>query len=154
MSGPRAPCTKALIMCGWEAVPIDTLLSEEHDLADPATQHAVHLMVLKADAVLAAIDCSTKSRIRDIPRCGAQGRWLPPPLRSQEFPLGLPSLTGARKARVARDNAAADFVLDEQDLKGVMIWEITHDVVDVHNRGRLLKMVRTSFAWHCMFDFL
>ena len=66
----------------------------------------------EASFVSAAIDCSTKSRIREIPRCKQVGAPLPQPLRSEAAPLGVSGLRGADLERVQRDNAATDFLLD------------------------------------------
>ena len=41
------------------------------------------------------------------------GRRAPGPLRSPQFPAGLPELTGKDKARVDKDNSACSFVLTE-----------------------------------------
>ena len=69
-------------------------------------------MLLKVDFIWAALDCSTKTRCRNIPS-KIPGRNLPPPLRSDEHPMGLPGLQGSDKERVTTDNAAAEFVLAE-----------------------------------------
>lgn len=61
----------------------------------------------------AAMDCSTKSRAREIPRHFSDGRPAPKPLRSEEYPEGLPHLSKANADRVATDNKACTFVLDE-----------------------------------------
>ena len=62
---------------------------------------------------MAALDCSTKSRAHEIPVHFADGHPGPQPLRSAEFPEGLPNLPSRDAARVQRDNFAAGFVLDE-----------------------------------------
>ena len=46
------------------------------------------------------MDCSTKSRVREIKRQAPDGRPLPKPLRSEQYPEGLPGL----KLRVSQDN--------------------------------------------------
>ena len=76
---------------------------------------------------MAAFDCSTKSRAREIPRSFSDGRPAPKPLRSNDYPLGLPSLQGEQRDRVDTDNAACAFILDEiqalRDRGGIAIRE-------------------------------
>ena len=59
------------------------------------------------------MDCSTKSRAREIPRSFDDGRPAPRPLRSVEFPEGLPQLSPSEQARVDTDNAATSFILSQ-----------------------------------------
>ena len=113
MCGPGAPVTKALLWCGWKVIPVDILLEPEHDLGDKALQNCLHSKLQQVDCIMAALDCSTKSRAREIPVHFADGRPGPQPLRSIEYPEGLPHLSSRDAARVQRDNLAADFVLDE-----------------------------------------
>ena len=63
--------------------------------------------------IAAALDCSTKSRAREIPRRFEDGRPAPGPLRSEVYPDGLPGLSKRDEARVQRDNAACAYVLGE-----------------------------------------
>ena len=67
----------------------------------------------EVDFVAAALDCSTKSRAREIPRKLADGRPAPRPLRSEEFPEALPNLAGADLTRVQTDNKACHWVLSQ-----------------------------------------
>ena len=62
---------------------------------------------------MVAFDCSTKSRAREIPRVFPDGSHAPAPLRSDEFPLGLPTLSGRDAERVGKDNLACVFVLQQ-----------------------------------------
>ena len=112
MSGPNAPLTKGFIMAGWRTMPIDRLFGPHHDLSDTNVQLAVHEALRDAAFIAAALDCSTKSRCRQIPS-KIPGKNLPPPLRSDEYPMGLPGLQGSDKERVATDNTAAEFILAE-----------------------------------------
>ena len=113
MSGPGAPVSKALLWCGWRVLPIDILLDPTHDLSDVTRQRLLHEQLQDADCIMAALDCSTKSRAREIPLHFSDGRPSPKPLRSNEHPEGLPDLHPRDKARVLRDNKAAGFVLEE-----------------------------------------
>ena len=54
--------------------------------------------------------CGTASRAREIPRRGVAN--LPRPLRSLEFPLGLPSLEGDELKRVELANALFRYTCD------------------------------------------
>ena len=109
MSGPGAPVSKALLWCGWRVLPIDILLDPTHDLSDATRQALLHEQLQEADCIMAALDCSTKSRAREIPLNFSDGRPSPKPLRSNEHPEGLPGLTPRDEARVERDNKAAEF---------------------------------------------
>ena len=62
---------------------------------------------------MAAFDCSTKSRAREIPRTFQDGRPAPQPLRTESQPEGLPNLSARDAQRVRVDNQACAFVLDE-----------------------------------------
>ena len=112
-SGPHMPLGKAFLFCGWRVLPVDWLLDPDHDLSIPACQARVHEQLQDASFIAAALDCSTKSRAREIPRVFNDGRRTPGPLRSPQFPAGLPELTGKDKARVDKDNSACSFVLTE-----------------------------------------
>eukprot|EP00435_Cladocopium_sp_Y103_P021191 s84_g5.t1 len=115
-AGRNVPLSKAFIFCGWETIAVDWLLDASHDLSDPRRQASLHDQLQSVCFIAAALDCSTKSRAREIPRDFGDGRPPPRPLRSEQHPLGLPELTGAQKERVSKDNAAAHFVLEEIDL--------------------------------------
>ena len=111
--GPTAPITKAFLFCGWHSIPIDWELDPSHDLSNPLRQQSLSEQLQEADCIMAAFDCSTKSRAREIPRSFSDGRPAPKPLRSNDYPLGLPTLQGEQKDRVETDNAACAFILDE-----------------------------------------
>ena len=113
MCGPNAPVAKAFIMCGWRVMPVDWKLDPSHDLADEEFQRTIRGELKAVDAIVAAFDCSTKSAVRSMPCKFDDGRPVPRPLRSVEFPMGLPDLKGPQKRRVARDNDAAEFILEE-----------------------------------------
>ena len=112
-SGPNAPLTEAFVFCGWRCLPVDWEISPDHDLSNPFRQQSLHTQLAEADCIFAAFDCSTKSRAREIPRVFQDGRKAPGPLRSTDYPSGLPSLTAAQQRRVDTDNSACSFVLDE-----------------------------------------
>ena len=113
MSGPNAPLTKAFIFCGWRCITVDWLLDSSHDLANPARQASLAAQLQAVDFIGAAMDCSTKSRAREIPRKFDDGRPAPQPLRSVEFPEGLPDLRHSDQVRVQTDNVACKFLLDQ-----------------------------------------
>ena len=69
---------------------MDWLLDDSHDLANPLRQSSLAAQLEEVDFIGAAMDCSTKSRAREIPRQFDDGRPAPQPLRSIEFPEGLP----------------------------------------------------------------
>ena len=115
MCGPNAPLTRGFLLAQWRTIPVDRLFGDHHDLSDTKVQAELHELFKEADFIWAALDCSTKSRCRQIPS-RIPGVQLPPPLRSDEHPMGLPGLQGSDKERVTADNAAAEFVLAEIDL--------------------------------------
>eukprot|EP00435_Cladocopium_sp_Y103_P041162 s279_g11.t1 len=78
------------------------------------------------------MDCSTKSRIREIPLAGGRG---PKPLRSAAHPRGLPGLPEPAASRVAGDNCCSDFVLALQH------------VMHTHGRGAFRENPRNSYHW-------
>ena len=110
MAGPNAPLTKAFIFCGWRTITVDWLIDASHDLSHPLRQASLHEQLQEAAFLFAALDCSTKSRAREIPITFSDGRPGPPPLRSTHYPEGLPNLSGRRKERVETDNAACHWV--------------------------------------------
>ena len=96
-------------MAGWKIVqPIDILIDCEFDLVKPPVQKAINAILPQCHLVSAAIDCSTKSRIQEIKRPGTNA---PKPLRTEKFARGLPTLTGASKDRVEKDNRVSDYLL-------------------------------------------
>ena len=101
--------------CGWETISVDWMLDRSHDLSNRLRQQSLHEQLQSVCFIAAALDCSTKSRAREIPRDFGDGRPPPRPLRSEQHPLGLPELTGSQQQRVEQDNAAASFVLSEID---------------------------------------
>ena len=68
MAGPNAPLTKAFIRCGWQCITVDWVLDDSHDLSDERRQHSLSKQLEEVIFIAAAIDCSTKSRAREIPR--------------------------------------------------------------------------------------
>ena len=79
------------------------------------------------------MDCSTKSRIREIPLPGV--RRAPKPLGSSQFPRGIPGLKGSGAARVQSDNMCSDFLLATQ--------QILHE----HGRGAMRENPGNSLHW-------
>ena len=74
MAGPNAPLTKAFLFCGWSAITVDWLLDPSHDLANPQRQKSLRTQLQDVCFIAAALDCSTKSRAREIPRVFQDGR--------------------------------------------------------------------------------
>ena len=112
-SGPRAPTLQALRWCGWRTLaPYDILLGGL-DLADAAVQQEVLDSRSRVDARVAGICCKTLTRAREkpIPGCSRP----PVPLRSAEFPDGIPDQNGKLPARICRANEAADFTMELMD---------------------------------------
>ena len=110
--GPNAPLACAFHMCGWRILKCwDRLITASDDLLHVKSQQELDAQVTEADFINVAMDCSTKSRIREIPRKFDDGRPCPKPLRSESHPEGVPGLRGADKDRVEADNTVCLFVL-------------------------------------------
>ena len=90
---------------------VDLLFGGEHDLSKLHNQVMIRKQLRHADFIWAALDCSEKSRISEIPVEHSHNRAMPLPLRSEEFPMGMPELQGYDKERVAAINDAAEFIL-------------------------------------------
>ena len=111
--GPNLPLGKAFLYCGWRCLPVDWALDPSHDLSNPQRQDSIREQLQDAVFAAAALDCSTKSRAREIPRDLGDGKPGPRPLRSDRYPDGLPDLPRADQLRVSKDNLACSFVLTE-----------------------------------------
>jgi len=96
-SGPNAPLALAFKMCGWQTETLDKEISPSDDLNITARQQKLAIQMKSATFVAVAFDCSTKSRVREIPRKFEDGRHAPGPLRSEDHPGGLPSLRGPKR---------------------------------------------------------
>ena len=66
--GPNLPLGKAFLYCGWRCLPVDWALDPSHDLSNPQRQDSIQEQLQDAVFAAAALDCSTKSRAREIPR--------------------------------------------------------------------------------------
>ena len=88
---------------------MDYLIDSRLDFSDAAFQSQVDPALEQVDLVCAAFDCSTKTRIREIPRIFPSGRKAPGPLRTESEPLGCKTLKGADAERVRLDNLACEF---------------------------------------------
>ncbi len=117
MSGPNAPLETALVWFGWRVRTYEikgTHFNEPADLLDPDVQAEAEADSEAADFLEVAMDCSTFSRIREIPRPGiTKAR----PLRDAEHPRGLPRLheKGAERElhKVTQHNKLLDWSTDQ-----------------------------------------
>ena len=133
LSGPQCPLSHAFHSAGWRVLqPIDFLIDAAFDVTDVVVQQAIGKVLPECHLVSAAIDCSTKSRIREIKLSGGRG---PRPLRSTQFPRGLPQLAVHEASRVASDNACSDFLLAVQH------------VLAEHGRGAFRENPSNSLHW-------
>ena len=67
-SDPNLLLGKAFLYCGWRCLPVDWALDPSHDLSNPQRQDSIREQLQDAVFAAAALDCSTKSRAREIPR--------------------------------------------------------------------------------------
>ena len=81
--GPNLPLGKAFLYCGWRCLPVDWALDPSHDLSNPQRQDSIREQLQDAVFAAAALDCSTKSRAREMPRDLGDGKLAqgPRPLR-------------------------------------------------------------------------
>ena len=79
MSGPNYPLAKGFEMAGWRIYAVDWVFGDGHDISKPDNQETIRKQLKHADFIWAALDCSDKSRIRDIPRQHANGKAMPGP---------------------------------------------------------------------------
>ena len=75
------------VVTGWCILAADWVFGRKHDLAKLRNQVAIGEQLKRS---WAALDCSDKLRIREIPRQHASGKAMPSPLKSEELPMGLP----------------------------------------------------------------
>ena len=98
------------------------------DLASDSGQEVMWMMVktLKPDAIHAGVPHGTVSRARErqIPhRLRAQGKPRPAPLRSAEWPLGLPNLSATDQKRVSQDNRLFYLVFE------LILYSVEHSIL-------------------------
>lgn len=98
------------------------------DLASDSGQEVMWMMVktLKPDAIHAGVPHGTVSRAREkqIPhRLRAQGKPTPAPLRSAEWPLGLPNLSATDQKRVSQDNRLFYLVFE------LILYSVEHSIL-------------------------
>ena len=68
MSGPNCPVSKAFIWCGWRTLSVDWVFGHERDFCKIACQESISQQLQEACFLTVAMDCSTKSRAREIKR--------------------------------------------------------------------------------------
>jgi hypothetical protein len=113
MRGPNSPLARAFEMSGWHIPTVVLLSGKEHDLSKPDNQEAIRRYLKQADFTWAAIDRSGKARVGEIPRKHADGKVIPLPLRSEEFPMGVPELQGHDRVGVAASKTASELIPGE-----------------------------------------
>ena len=133
LSGPRFPLARAFSWAGWRVVtPIVLLVDKDFDINSAAVRTAIFHVLPQVHLLSCAVACNTKSRACEISRPGMS---LPKPLRSAQYPRGLPDLQPKDAARVAQDNEASDFQLALQ--------QALHEV----GRGAFRENPRRSWHW-------
>eukprot|EP00435_Cladocopium_sp_Y103_P067316 s126_g29.t2 len=117
-----AGVTAALKSMGCDALGIDHMVDKRRvkgpvakvDLSKKSGQSTVLSWILegKVDGVMLAPPCGTSSRAREIPlpkRLRLRSGMQPTPLRSDKFPMGLPTLRGVAKLKVQTANLLYSF---------------------------------------------
>ena len=105
MSGPNMPVATALHYLGWQVWAIDWTLCPQHDLNSSAFRNEVEQACAEADGIMIAMHCGSFSRARERPIPGHPN--APQPLRSREWPEGLPGLAPDVQQEVDKANALA-----------------------------------------------
>ena len=132
LSGPNYPLTQAFAWAGWRTMqPLDLKIDPDFNLNHSSVHKAIAAKLPACHLCSAAMDCSTKSRVREIAMPGGG----PQPLRSNKYPRGLPSLKPADRARVDADNQCSDFLLAMQA------------TMHANGRGALRENPRRSLHW-------
>ena len=116
------------------------VISVDHEVVQPVspivaldltTDSGVQIMwdILSSPGVVAVhlgLPCGTSSRARELPLPKAlrmAGVPEPPPLRSAEFPLGMPNLAPGHQRRVDSANSLYKLAID------IIVWSYHNDVV-------------------------
>ena len=76
----------------------------EMDVSRPEVRQAIAGCLPQTSCIASAMSCATKSRARE-------KQPGPPPLRSVEFPRGLPNLSDQNLLRVTQDNFSSDYAI-------------------------------------------
>ena len=84
--------------------PIDLERDLDLDISRASVRKAIYRLLSGVQFIACAMSCATKSRARE-------RQPGPKPLRSEEFPRGLPDLSAQDSMRVDQDNLASDFGL-------------------------------------------
>eukprot|EP00438_Fugacium_kawagutii_P015959 Skav227096 [mRNA] locus=scaffold199:6515:11398:+ [translate_table: standard] len=134
LSGERCPLSYAFKWAGWNVLhPVDFALDQSLDLTAKSVQVEIANVLPTCHLVSCAIDCSTKSRIREIP---LSGKSAPRPLRTEAHPRGLPGLDSHNKHRIQQDNQCSDFVL-----------AAVQHLMQSHGRAAFRENPRNSLHW-------
>eukprot|EP00435_Cladocopium_sp_Y103_P035766 s4108_g9.t1 len=120
--------TAALKSMGCNALGLDHMVDKRRvkgpvakvDLSKKPGQSTVLSWILegKVDGVMLAPPCGTSSRAREIPlpkRLKLRSGMQPAPLRSDQFPMGLPTLRGVAKLKVRTANILYSFTREVID---------------------------------------
>ncbi|CAE7519874.1 unnamed protein product [Symbiodinium sp. CCMP2592] len=110
-----AGLSAAVRKLGFQVLGVDHKPTAKHanapfislDLRDPEQQERLWVELRRADAVWLAPPCGTSSSARSIPL--GNSKHGPKPLRSKEFPDGLPTLADVDRDRVNSANLLYDF---------------------------------------------
>ena len=118
----KAPFSRAMIEGGYEVISVDHDVDAPYspvvslDLTTESGQRIL-MEILSSKRLLAihfGLPCGTASKARDRPvpqELQRQGVPSPAPLRSAEYPLGIPGLSGLNKTKVEKANQLYSFTL-------------------------------------------
>lgn len=145
----RASLTKAAAQAGFQIVSIDHQVAQplspivSLDLTSTGGQSILWDILGSTNlfAVHIGLPCGTSSRARERPisaELRAQGVPQPPPLRSAEFPLGLPGLAEHHQARVSSAN--------------ILYW-LALEIIELCCKRRVIISIENpanSWLWTCL----
>ena len=87
---PQLPCVKGRLWCGRRTLTVDCGCLGPNTICRRSPARRTSLCNSRsAWCLVVAMDCSTKSRAREIKRQAPDGRPLPKPFRSEQYPEGL-----------------------------------------------------------------
>ena len=164
-----AGVTAALKRYGAEAIGIDHVIDKRRmkgpavklDLTKKSSQKLVldEIRSGRVKGVMLAPPCGTSSRARNIPLRTAHGKRKrgPPPLRSMDYPEGLPGLTGVNRTRVRQANKLYEFCRKVMDLcvEVGALCIVENPQSSLFWVTKWMKNVPSTFIWHvvhaCMY---
>ena len=104
----------------------------ELDISRPEVRQAIAGCLPQTSCIASAMSCATKSRARE-------KQPGPPPLRSVDFPRGLPNLSDQNLLRVTQDNFSSDYAIAFCSIGDInMDWHAFARILSAAYTGKIL----------------